>query len=308
MFDRLYQSVIATVLVCTLSCRTLLGADLPDAPGQSFSLVVIPDTQQYRPVESASASWRNEVFQSYTRWIVDNLTQQNIVFVTHVGDIVDRNVLGQWQVARQCMDRLHGRVPYGISVGNHDMTPEGDSSLFQQLFSKSRYESFAWYGGDFQPDSADETTASRNNANSFQLFSAQGMDFVILHLECNAPDNVLAWADQVLQVHQERRVIVTTHMGLGPRERPKTPDGYFDLPKGRMTWKKCHGEQGNSPQQMWEKCFRKHRNLFLICCGDQSRTQAMHQVSVGDHGNTVHEVLSDYGANGLRLMRFCPEE
>jgi hypothetical protein len=141
MFDRLYQSVIAVVFVCTLLCRALLGDDLPDAPGQSFSLVVIPDTQQYRPVESASASWRNEVFQSYTRWIVDNLTRQNIVFVTHLGDIVDRNELGQWQVARECMDRLHGRVPSGISVRNHDMTSDGDSSLFQQTFPKSRYES-----------------------------------------------------------------------------------------------------------------------------------------------------------------------
>jgi hypothetical protein len=46
----------------------------------------------------------------------------------------------------------------------------------------------------------------------------------------------------------------------------------------------------------------------MICCGDQSRTQAMHQSSVGDHGNTVHELLSDYGAGGLRVMRFVPLE
>ena len=48
-------------------------------------------------------------------------------------------------------------------------------------------------------------------------------------------------------------------------------------------------------------------NIFMICCGDQSRTQAMHQSSRGEHGNTVHEVLSDYGSNGLRVMRFVPE-
>ncbi len=34
----------------------------------------------------------------------------------------------------------------------------------------------------------------------------------------------------------------------------------------------------------------------------------MRLASVGDHGNTVHEVLSDYGANGLRVMRFCPDD
>ena len=30
----------------------------------------------------------------------------------------------------------------------------------------------------------------------------------------------------------------------------------------------------------------------------------MRQSSRGDHVNTVHELLSDYGVNGLRVMRF----
>ena len=102
--------------------------------------------------------------------------------------------------------------------------------------------------------------------------------------------------------------MVTTHMGLGPRGKPKAAQDYFDAPKGRMQWKKGHGDRGNTPQQMWDKCFRKHRNLFMICCGDQSRTQAMHQSSFADHGNRVNEVLSDYGSNGLRAMRFLPQK
>jgi hypothetical protein len=96
-------------------------------------------------------------------------------------------------------------------------------------------------------------------------------------------------------------------MGLGPRDSPKNARDYFDAPKGRMTWKKCHGQRGNSPQQMWDKCFRRHRNVFMICCGDQSRTQAMRQSSRGDHANIVYELLSDYGVNGLRVMRFVPK-
>ena len=147
---------------------------------------------------------------------------------------------------------------------------------------------------------------SGNNANSVQLFSPKGLRFVFLHLECNAPDNVLAWANSVLEKHSDRRAIVTTHMGLGPRDQPKTSRDYFDAPKGRMTWKKRHGERGNSPRQMWDKCFRKHANLFMICSGDQSRTQALRQESKGDRGNLVHELLSDYGASGLRVMRFVP--
>ena len=59
---------------------------------------------------------------------------------------------------------------------------------------------------------------------------------------------------------------------------------------------------------MWEKCYRKHPNLFLVCNGDQSRTQAMRAESTGDHGNVIRELLSDYGSSGLRVMRFIPAE
>ena len=297
-------------LLSILLPLTSRAADLPSAPDGAFSIVVIPDTQHYRGRETkaepeSDAQVSNPTFQSYVDWIVTNLARQRIVFVSHVGDIVDINHDAQWNVARQCMDRLHGRVPYGISVGNHDMTSAGDSTLFQRYFPQERFASFPWYGGCFEP-TGDRTAISGNNANSFQLFSAAGIDFVVLHLECNAPDDVLQWANGVLGQHADRRALVTTHMGLGPRERPQSAQDYFDAPKGRMTWTKCHGGRGNSPQQMWEKCFRQHRNLFMICCGDQSRTQAYRRVSRGNHGNTVHELLSDYGTKGLRLMTFHP--
>jgi hypothetical protein len=307
--------VRVTTLACLLAnvhCLTVSAAELPRAPEGSFSIVIIPDTQHYRGRETkaepdSQASVSNLTFQSYVDWIVANLDRQRIVFVSHVGDIVDINHDAQWRVARQCMDRLHGNVPYGISVGNHDMTSAGDSTLFQKYFPRERFAQFPWYGGCYRP-AADRTAISGNNANSYQLFSAAGMDFVVLHLECNAPDDVLHWADGIIGQHPDRRALVTTHMGLGPRDRPQTAQDYFDAPKGRMTWTKRHGERGNSPQQMWDRCFRKHDNLFMICCGDQSRTQAYRQESRGDHGNTVHELLSDYGTNGLRLMTFHPRD
>ena len=290
--------------------ESAVGGELPPAPDGSFSIVIIPDTQHYRgsgtkATTEDGVALTNKVFESWTDWIAANLDRQRIVFVSHVGDIVDINNRQQWALARRCMDKLHGRVPYGISVGNHDMTGDGDSSLFQEVFPKSRFAQFKWYGGCYEKPS-DAPAVSGNNANSVQLFEAGAMEFVALHLECNAPDDVLQWANSTLRRHRHRRAMITTHMGLGPRDKPKTGRDYFDAPKGRMTWTKRHGKHGNSPQQMWEKCFKLHDNLFMICCGDQSRTQAMRQESLGQQGNTVHELLSDYGAGGLRVMRFIP--
>ena len=298
------------LLLALVGASRLTADELPSVPPGSFSIAVIPDTQHYsgrgtKAEPESRAAVSNPTFRAYVDWIAGNLERQRIVFVTHVGDIVDRNHDDQWIVARQCMDQLHGKTPYGVSVGNHDMTGVGDSSLFQRYFPRRRFSDFAWYGGCYESP-AGSAGFSANNANSFQLFSAGGMEFVFLHLECNAPDDVLHWASGVLKQHANRRALVTTHMGLGPRDRPKASRDYFDAPKGRMTWTKCHGRRGNSPQQMWDECFRIHSNLFMICCGDQSRTQALRRESLGDHGNTVHELLSDYGRNGLRLMTFFP--
>ena len=80
------------------------------------------------------------------------------------------------------MGRIHGRVPYGISPGNHDMTGPGDTSLFQEYFPPARFEAFTWYGGCFK-NTRQDPAFSGNNANSFQLFSAENYDFVVLHLE-----------------------------------------------------------------------------------------------------------------------------
>ena len=303
---------IQMFVVLMVISQLAFAAELPPAPAGTFSIAVIPDTQHYRWQKSKAQPNRpkqatNPVFQEYAGWVAGNLKRQRIVFVTHVGDIVDVNNREQWSVARRHMDLFHGRVPYGISVGNHDMTSAGDSTLFQEFFPAKRFNEFDWYGGHFRNPSG-RPAVSGNNANSYQLFSAGGMDFVFLHLECNAPDEVLAWVDGILKKHSKRRGIITSHMGLGPREKPKKSRDYYDAPKGRMKWKKCHGARGNTPQQMWDKCYRKHANLFMICCGDQSRTQALHQSVRGDYGNVVHEVLSDYGTNGMRIMRFIPQK
>jgi len=285
---------------------------LEPAPEGSFSIVVLPDTQAYRGMGTkaepdSTDPVTNRIFRDHVEWVAGNLRRQRIAFVSHVGDIVDKNNRSEWQVARECMDVLHGRVPYGISVGNHDMTSEGDSRLFQEFFPASRFEGFDWYGGSFE-GSAAGPQVSGNNANSFQRFSAGGLDFLFLHLECNAPDDVLRWANRRLEEHPNHIALITSHMGWGPRDKPTEPAEYVTGKKGRMTWSKIHGVRGNTPQQMWDKCYRRHANLIAVFSGDQSRTAAYRAVSAGDHGNPVHELLQDYGTGYLRVYRFTPTD
>lgn len=308
------KTLLARLLMMfAVALAAVRAASLDLAPPGAFTIVVIPDSQGYRgrgtkAEPNSTAPLTNRVFQNHTRWISENIGRQKIVFVSHVGDIVDINRHDQWRLARECLDRLHGVVAYGLTVGNHDMERGGNASLFQRYFGADRFAGFAWYGGCFEPERTDQAV-SGNNVNSFQLFSAGGLDFVFLHLECNAPDDVLAWADAVLARHAGRRALISTHMDLGIREKPKTAEGFVSDPKGRMEWSKIHGTAGNTAAQMWQKLYRRHANLGFVFSGDQSRVTALREDRQGEHGNTVHALMSDYESSGpLRLYRFLPRE
>lgn len=308
--------ILMCCLIGQLASVASAAEPLSPAPADSFTIAVIPDTQVYvgkdGKRQATGDNLSNPIFNAIVNWIVDHQKEQNIVFVSHVGDIVDRNNHDQWKIARECINVIHGKIPYGISVGNHDMTSAGDSSLFQQYFPRSSFEEFSWYGGSYE-NSPRGAAFSGNNANSYQLFSAGGIDFIFLHLECNASDDVIEWANSTLKKHSDRKALITTHMGWGPLEKPKSNKEYQTAPKGRMVWSKIHGTHGNSSQQLWEKCYSKHPNLVAVFSGDQSRSQSIHAATPGEQGNMIHEFLSDYMAatadgGWLRLYRFFPKE
>lgn len=286
---------------------------LPPLPEGAFTVVVIPDTQHYtgrgcKGSLASDAPVENQHLAAQIEWILTNREKERIVFVTHVGDIVEENRPEEWAVAKQHLDRLRGVVPFSLTVGNHDMETDGDARLFQEHFPAKSFAGESWYLGTFTHNRADQHV-SADNVNSAQVFSAGGIDFLHLSLECNAPDDVLAWAGGLMKEHAGHRVLVTTHMDLGIIEKPKTNEGFIHDPKGRMRWIKIHGKRGNSGEALWEKCFRHHPNLDLIFCGDQSRVTALRLDTKANDGHVVPSLLSDYMSESvLRLMRFRPDK
>lgn len=294
--------------------RTMIGSrPLPALPDKAFTVVVIPDTQSYhgrgcKATPNSTDPVTNKNLEAQVRWIRDHRADQNIVFVSHVGDIVDKNNADQWAVAQQHLDLLRGVTPFSLTVGNHDMSSKGDARLFQQHFPAASFASEPWYLDSYTHNRKDQNV-SANNVNSAQLFSAGDVAFIHLSLECNAPDDVLAWADALLKKHADRQALVTTHMDLGILDKPKEEKGYIHDAKGRMRWVKIHGDRGNTGEQMWDKLFRRHANLRLIFCGDQSRVTALRLTTPADDGHAVTSLLSDYLSQPvLRLLRFVPDE
>jgi hypothetical protein len=94
-------------------------------------IVALPDTQN-------ESEYLPEAFNSQTQWISDHKADSAIVFVTHLGDLVNTaNDNIQWNNADAAMDILDiGNVDYSVGPGNHDL---GTSSLYPTYFGSSRF-------------------------------------------------------------------------------------------------------------------------------------------------------------------------
>ncbi len=243
-----------------------------------FSIIAIPDTQIY-------AYFDTQMAMDQTRWISDNREALNIVAAAHLGDSVHvPSDLKQWEYANRAFLELDPSIPYGISVGNHDQDPfeqtDGESTVqYNKYFGLETFSSRTYYGGHY----------GDNNDNSYILFSASGLDFVMLFLEFDDDPNieVMDWAKSVLQSHPTRIGIVVVHSLL-------YQDGSWTT-QGEAVFRN----------------LKKEPNLRLMLGGHipgQARRTDLF------NGNVIHSILSDYqeeeeGGNGkLRIMRFSPAE
>ena len=261
-------------------------------PGPDFTIIGIPDTQYYTGQLNGGT---NAIFQSQTNWIVANKDALHIAYVATLGDCVEHGDNSgndiEWQRADASYSiiedpvttgLLHG-IPYGVTVGNHDQSPignpDGTTTFYNQHFGSSRFSGRSYYGGHY----------GANNDNWYDLFSAGGMDFLVISLEYDpTPDPaIMAWADNLLTTYASRKAILLSHFIANTGN----PAGF--------------GPQG---QAIYD-AFKGHANVSLLLCGHvpgEGRRQDTYL------GNTIHTLMADYqgrtnGGNGwLRILQFSP--
>ena len=332
MFRLRSISLFATVAAMALG-PALWADKLPPLPEGAFTYVVVPDTQAYdgqgrhtkRGRKPGVGPTTNKKLDAIVDWLVKNAKKENIKFVSHTGDLVDMNNDYQWAFASNAMGRLDGVLPYAVSPGNHDMERTGDTSLFRKYFPSSRFNSNRWYAGTFKGFvNQAQLAVSGDNANSCCLFEEGGEKFVVLHLECNAPDPVLAWGGKMLEKYADRHAIIATHQDLGAiegkngrlisnemnalkkKDRPQYRPDMSIL--GRMQWHKCHGNDGNSGADIWKKLSSKYKNVFMVVSGDQGMIKITRVDERGVNGNMVYSLMQDTGGGFVRVFRFVPAE
>jgi PKD repeat protein len=309
MRTRTARTTVMRRWAAVLAAVALLGAGAggpatAETPGDPFTFLVLPDTQNY-----VSSSTNAPIMGQQTSWVVDNREALGLAFVSQVGDLVGvESSTVQWERSSQYMATLDtAAVPNTVLPGNHDMViGTGEVSRYNQYFPVSRYANASWnsptarYGGYMGQDQFGPDPVDRQNANNYALFTAGGMDFLLISLEYAPPDAAIDWAKRVLAAYPERRAILATHSYLNTN--------------GALATVVLRGDGGNDGVELWNKLVAPSCSIFLVVAGhahdgilgEARRTDA------NSCGKPVHQILSDYqerpnGGDGwLRYYTFDP--
>lgn len=283
--DRTYGTITASFLV-----------------EEVFSIIALPDTQNYTSISSPT-----DIFEQQTQWIVDNVVTENIKAVTHLGDIVNSPwSASQWLRATTAMDLLNGVVAYGTCPGNHDIA-SGNTDYLQRFgpnaprwINPADGQLYDWYRG-----------ASPTGYSDYQVIHVDGRDWMLLHMDIDARDQDIAWAQGVLDAHPTTLTILSTHNYLAETGGGGA-SGSHTGERGRVPVLWVGGADRNTPEQVFQKLVYPNNQIFMVICGHNFAIYNLEETNA--RGNVVHEVLVDYqtlanGGNGfLRIMEFRPSE
>jgi hypothetical protein len=270
-----------------------------DPPPGSWTLVLLPDTQIY-------AEQYPGLFTLQTHWIAKNRDRYNIQYVFQLGDVTNNNTPVEWRRARKAMNELDGAVPYAIVPGNHDysqFTLEATSgSRLNEYFPLSQFQKWPSFGGALNGDMR----------NTYHLFTAGGIEWIVLALEWDPSDRVVQWANEVLAKYATRRAILVTHAYLYD---DGTRYASANRKKGAPRWTPHTGEdspKNNDGEDLWRKLVRKNTFAFVFS-GHVAAKECGFLSSKNDRGKLTHQMYVDYqmrklgGEGYLRLLEFLPD-
>ncbi|WP_066217818.1 hypothetical protein [Formosa haliotis] len=210
-------------------------------------------------------------------------------------------------------------IPFGAAPGNHDSDAMWSEASFES--DPSRLGEIATVGvipeilgmlhigghKNFNSVFGEDTSFFKNKdwyissykggANSAQKFEGAGYTFINISLEMHPGNDVLEWAQSVLDANIGIPTMITTHDFINENaERLANP--IVDLAR-------IDPEFNNSAEEVFNKLVVPNDQIFLILSGHH-HGKAM-RVDKNNAGHDVVQILADYQDRGQSVLDVAPD-
>ncbi|MEU0878499.1 LamG-like jellyroll fold domain-containing protein [Lentzea sp. NPDC005914] len=252
----------------------------PDPEARRFTLAVIPDTQYMFDLDRGDSAPLKATLQ----YLIDHQRSENIVFISHLGDLVEnaqKSEIDDISERFEVLDRR--RVGYSVLAGNHDLPDsrtddQRGRTPYLDKFGPQRFRSSPTFRG-----------ASTDGYNSFHVFRAAGKEWLVLALDWRMSAKGFEWARSVLKQHAKLPVILTTH------------ELVYDGGDGNAT-------MSDYGRKLWDELIKDNDQIFLTLNGHfwPPARATMRNTA----GNDVHVHITNYqdryygGGAMIRLYHF----
>lgn len=240
----------------------------------------MPDTQYLFD----GASIDKAPVEASLRYVLDHGRDENIVFLSHLGDLTESGQAGEFAAIGEAFELLdRRRVGYSVVAGNHDIKSSTDDQRgrtpYLDTFGPKRMRRLPTFGG-----------ATPDGYNTYHLFRAAGREWLVLALDWRPSAAGLAWAKDVIAQHPRTPVILTTH---------------------ELVYANADGDEAelsDHGQHLWDELIAGNDQIFLTLNGHY--WPAGRTTRKNTAGNDVHLHITNYqnryygGSAMIRLYRF----
>lgn len=255
---------------------------------ESNVLAFLPDTQSY-------TRYKNQVYEAQVDYLVEQEASLGLVWVGHVGDLVqnweDPTYASEWTFVKSQMDKLtDASINWALVPGNHDYAKDSRvSTVLNSTFPLSGFQAMSTFEGSYDTKSD----------NTYHIVPIRGTDWLIMNLEYGPREDVVNWANTIIQNNSNKPCIVMTHALLVCQDVPRLNE--FLISSDNHAPSNGYG-LGSVPEgcsngiDMWDDLIYPNNNVKLVICGHDGDSTTGSALNIESHadGSPVYNVLSNF--------------
>ena len=230
-----------------------------------FSIVWITDTQYL--------VYEQDAYKELGEWIASQQETENICYVVGTGDIVQTfDMEYQWEEFQKFRMPLRDRIPEIYIAGNHDM--------------RLKDSTFGLFVDHIYGEGGTEEQSYHSGQGKYELFSAGGVDWLIIGMSFGYGKEEAEWVKRVLDSYPDRNAILLFHDYL-----------FRD------------GTMVKNAKTMFSIALEPSQNAKLVLCGHNTGFYIRTDEHVGENGGYMQTIFCNRQSTErqkgcIQLLRF----